>query len=89
MYRWLKTIWIILFAMMGYCVSGADTIVVKKDPRLDVLSIKQSQANQRSAMMTANGLYKGFRIQVISTNKRDDVFFTKADLQLKYPDEKI
>ncbi len=87
--RGLKTIWMILFAMTAYCASGADTIIVKKDPRLDILSVKQMQANQRSAMMAPNGLYKGFRIQVISTNKRDDAFSTKADLQLKYPDEKI
>lgn len=68
---------------------AADTIVVKKDPRLDILSTKQLQANQRSAMMTPNGLYKGFRIQVISTNRRDDAFAMKADLLAKFPDQKV
>ena len=68
---------------------AADTIVVTKDPRLDILSTKQLQANQRSAMMTPNGLYKGFRIQVISTNRRDDAFAMKADLLAKFPDQKV
>jgi len=36
----------------------ADTIVVNKDPRLDVLTQKQAIVNKRSQMMTSNGLYK-------------------------------
>jgi glutamine cyclotransferase len=89
MVRSLKTIWVILIIMSGYSVAAADSIIVKKDSRLDILSVKQLQSNQRSALMTSNGLYKGYRIQVISTNKRDEATFTQADLQLKYPDEKI
>ncbi|MEO8171964.1 MAG: SPOR domain-containing protein [Sediminibacterium sp.] len=89
MRRWLKMIWILLFVFLGNSVIAADSVIVKKDPRLDILSIKQLQANQRSALMTPNGLYKGFRIQVISTNKRDEATFVQADLQLKYPEEKI
>lgn len=87
--RCLKSIWVILFVFCGHSLLASDTIIVKKDPRLDVLSSKQMQSNQRSAMMMPNGLYKGFRIQVISTNKRDEATFTQADLQLKYPNEKI
>jgi len=74
-----------LFAL---AVNANDSIIVKKDPRLDILSVKQMQANQRSAMMVGNGLYRGFRIQVISTNKRDDAFKVKTDLMAKFPDEK-
>lgn len=70
-------------------VSAADTIVVKKDPRLDVLSLKQLQANQRSAMMTPNGLYKGYRIQVASTPRRDDAFARRAELISRFPDQKV
>ena len=85
----LKYVWTMLFVLSVQFLSAADSIIVKKDPRLDVLSVKQLQSNQRSALMTSNGLYKGFRIQVISTSKRDEATFTQADLQLKYPDEKI
>lgn len=68
---------------------AADTVVVKKDPRLDVLSIKQMQANQRSAMMTLNGLYRGYRIQVISTPRRDDAFRKRSELLYRFPDQKV
>ncbi len=38
--------------------------------------------------MTPNGRYKGFRIQVLSTNKRDDAFNTKSILLANFPDQK-
>ena len=81
---------LILFLLLGsgIFVNAADTIVVKKDPRLDILSVKQRQANQRTAMLTPNGFYKGFRIQVLSTTKRDDAFKLKTELLAKVPDQK-
>ncbi|MCA6481773.1 MAG: hypothetical protein IM540_01835, partial [Chitinophagaceae bacterium] len=48
-----------------------DTIIVGQDPRLEVLSQKQKIVNKKQSMMAGNGLYRGFRIQVISTNQRD------------------
>lgn len=65
-----------------------DSIVVHKDERLDILSLKQAAINKRTAMMTANGMYKGFRIQVVSTNNRDEAMTLKTDLLNKYPQEK-
>jgi hypothetical protein len=83
----------IIIGVLGWaCCAGlyaTDTIVVKKDPRLDVLSIKQLQANQRSAMMTPNGLYKGFRIQVTSTPRRGDAFARRSELIARFPDQKV
>ncbi len=69
-------------------IAAADTVLVTKDARLDILTAKQVQMNKRNAMMTPNGLYKGFRIQVISTNKRDDAFRIKAELLARYPEHK-
>ncbi len=68
---------------------ATDTILVKKDARLDLLSAKQLQANQRSAMMTPNGLYKGYRIQVTSTPRRDDAFAKKTELLTRFPEQKV
>jgi hypothetical protein len=77
---------------MGMAVTGFtsanDSVVVKKDARLDLLTAKQIAMNKRLAMMTPNGLYKGFRIQVISTSKRDDAFKVRADLMSQFPDQK-
>jgi hypothetical protein len=65
---------------------AADTIVVKKDPRLDVLTAKQAAINKRTGLMTSNGQYKGFRVQVVSTRDRARAFEVKADLLTRYPD---
>lgn len=83
---------IIILVLVFVCSAtlyAADTVMVKKDPRLDVLSLKQLQANQRTAMMTANGLYKGYRIQVASTPRRGDAFAKRAELILRFPDQKV
>ena len=65
-----------------------DTIIVGQDPRLEVLSQKQKIVNKKQSMMAGNGLYRGFRIQVISTNQRDQAFRIKAELLTNFPDQK-
>lgn len=65
-----------------------DTIIVNKDPRLDILTQKQAIVNKRSQMMTSNGLYKGYRLQLLSTNNRNQAFKLKYDLLTNYPDHK-
>ncbi|MCA6473980.1 MAG: SPOR domain-containing protein [Chitinophagaceae bacterium] len=65
-----------------------DTIIVGQDPRLEVLSQKQKIVNKKQSMMAGNGLYRGFRIQVISTNQRDQAFRIKAELLTNFPDHK-
>ena len=39
-------------------------------------------------MLTSNGQYKGFRVQVMSTSSRDEAFKKKADMQNLLPEEK-
>jgi hypothetical protein len=67
---------------------STDTVIMVKDTRLDLLVAKQSQINKRTAMMTSAGLYKGYRLQVISTAKRDDANKMKTDLMNRFPDQK-
>ncbi|MEI8110448.1 MAG: SPOR domain-containing protein [Chitinophagia bacterium] len=67
---------------------ASDTTIVIKDPRLDVLTQKQRIINQKLSMMAGNGLYKGFRIQVLSSPKREDAIRVKADLLTNFPDHK-
>ncbi len=74
------------FSVMA--ATGSDSIIIVKDHRLDVLTAKQVQINKRTAMMTSSGMYKGYRIQVISTNKRDLAFKTKSELLARFPDQK-
>lgn len=80
------------FIILNLTVAGCfanDTIIVRKDGRLDILTAKQILVNKRSSMLTSTGQYKGFRIQVISTNDREKAFGIKADLLNKFPEEKV
>lgn len=79
---------IIFNLSIATCLAN-DTIIVRKDARLDVLTAKQILVNKRSAMLTSSGQYKGFRIQIISTNDREKAFGIKADLLNKFPEEKV
>jgi hypothetical protein len=76
----------LLFA--GSVAMANDSIIVKKDPRLDILSAKQALINKRTAMLTSSGQYKGFRVQVMSTRTREDAFRTKTLLLTSFPDQK-
>jgi len=84
-----RLIFILAIAMVALSANAADdTIIVRKDPRLDVLTAKQAASNKRISMQTVNGQYKGFRIQVVSTTNRDQAAKVKSDLLNKYPNEK-
>lgn len=87
--KWtMKINLLILFVLTGSLAMAGDSIIVKKDPRLDLLSTKQAQLNKRSSMMTANGLYRGYRVQVLSTRARDDAFKTKGMLLTSFSEQK-
>jgi SPOR domain len=75
-----------VFALQA--MANGDTVIVRKDPRLDILSAKQAQINKRSSMMTSSGLYRGYRVQVLSTQSRGEAFKMKTDLLTRFPDEK-
>ena len=72
-----------------YTSQAADTIIVHKDARLDILTEKQVAINKVTSRMTSNGLFKGYRLQVLNTRSRDDAFKTKANLLENFPAEKV
>ena len=65
-----------------------DTIVVRKDSRLDMLNAIQTKLNKKAARMTYNGLYHGYRLQVLSTQSREQAFDLKASLLQRFPEQK-
>lgn len=85
LFRCLAACFLLLSSHMA---RAADTIVVKKDARLDLLTAKQAQINKRTAMLTSSGQYKGYRVQVISTNSRDQALRMKTELMSRFPDQK-
>lgn len=84
----MRILFLIIASLVTQIVFGQDSIVVKKDPRLDVLSAKQAQINKRTSLVTSSGMIKGFRLQVVSTTNRDVALRTKADLLSRYPEHK-
>ena len=60
---------------------------VKRDPRVDKLVDKQIELNKQ-ALRVRITLEPGFRILVISTNKRDLAIDAKSRLLKIYPDQK-
>ncbi len=81
------TIVIIVFILFVSKSFAADTIIVHKDPRLDMFTEKQSAVNKLASKMTRNGMYKGYRLQVLNTRQREDAFNLKSELLQKFPSE--
>lgn len=77
-----------LFLMFLQHVQAKDTVIVHKDPRLDIFSAKQASVNKLTAKMTSNGQYRGYRVQVLNTRSRDDAFKMKASLMQMFPSQK-
>ena len=79
----------IIICSAFYTAKAADTIIVHKDARLDILTEKQAAINKVTARMSGNGLFKGYRLQVLNTRSRDDAFKLKASLLENFPEEKV
>lgn len=67
---------------------ASDTIIVHKDPRLDIFTEKQAYVNKVSTRMSSSGMVRGYRLQVLTTKSREDAFKTKAMLMQNFPDQK-
>lgn len=64
-----------------------NTIVVNKDPRIDMLVKKQAQINEETTK-DARKAGKGFRLLVINTIKRADAIAAKAKVYTYFPELK-
>jgi hypothetical protein len=65
----------------------SNTVIVHKDPRIDLLISKQAQINEetsRDSRKTA----KGYRLMIISTNNRDEAISAKAKVYTYFPELK-
>lgn len=63
------------------------TVVVHKDPRFSQLAAMQAEINKKS-YMTRSHYVRGFRIQVVNTQNRDEANAVKAELLRRFPDQK-
>jgi len=67
--------------------NDTNTVIVHKDPRIDLLVKKQAQINEetsRNARRTA----KGYRLMIISTINRDEAISAKTKIYTYFPELK-
>ena len=64
-----------------------NTVVVHKDPRLDMLVTKQAEINEETSR-DARKTTKGFRLMIISTNNRDEAIAAKTKVYTYFPELK-
>ncbi|TAL41212.1 MAG: SPOR domain-containing protein [Chitinophagaceae bacterium] len=68
-------------------VQDSVSVVVHKDPRIDLLVKKQIQINEETTRESRKNT-KGFRLLVINTNKRDEALAAKTKVYTYYPELK-
>ena len=74
------------FAQTGN-TADSNTVVVHKDPRIELLMTKQAEINEvtsRDSRKTG----KGYRLMIISTNLRDEAIAAKAKVYTYFPELK-
>ena len=84
--------YLVLFVLMFFAKStlaqdSASTVVVHKDPRVDVLAKKQSDINLAVRRANARSA-KGYRVLVVNTNKRDEAIAAKTKIYTNFPELK-
>ncbi len=76
---------LLLFAVSSNAQFSKDEMVIK-DPRVNILIQKQIELN-RNEYNRRTYVIQGYRIQVISSNNRNQVLGIKSDLLKNYPNE--
>ena len=81
----MKFIWILALIYNG--ASYAQDSLINKDPRIDSLIKKQIQINEVTTRDSRRNI-PGYRIQVVKSNDRNQVFAIKTKIYQTYPELK-
>lgn len=65
----------------------SNTVIIHKDPRLDLLIKKQATINEVTSR-NSRRTDKGFRLMIISTNNRDEALAAKTKVYTFFPELK-
>src|SRR3954447_15769955 len=84
----MKVILSCIFCACAVFAFSQDTIIVRKDSRLDILNAKQASLNKFASKFTSNGLYHGYRLQVLNTQSREQAYKLKSELLQRFPEQK-
>jgi hypothetical protein len=89
----MKSILVSLFSLVSLSLFAQQTIndtpsvVIHKDPRLDLLVKKQAEINEETTRNTRK-IARGYRLLVVNTNKRDEAIGAKSKLYQYFPELK-
>jgi hypothetical protein len=85
----LITILAVFFASSVYSQSDTlrGSVVVHKDPRIDLLVRKQASINATSKKSYGRTM-RGYRLMVMNTNKREDAISAKTKVYTYFPELK-
>ena len=82
---------IFLVAVVFFSVSAfsqdTSSVIIHKDPRIDLLVKKQIQINEETSR-EARRVGRGYRLLVINTNKRDEAVAAKSKVYTFFPELK-
>jgi len=81
----MKSLLILAFIYNG--ASNAQDTLIHKDPRVDSLIKKQIQINELTTRDSRRNI-PGYRIQVVKSNDRNQVFAIKTKIYQSYPELK-
>jgi hypothetical protein len=76
-----------VFAQIVVPATDTNTVVVHKDPRIEMLMSKQAEINEvtsRDSRKTG----RGYRLMIISTNNRDEAIAAKTKIYTYFPELK-
>src|SRR5688572_15094804 len=85
--RYLVLFVCIFFTKTMLAQDSSSSVVVHKDPRLDVLVKKQSDINLAIKRASARSA-RGYRVLVVNTNKRDEAIAAKTKIYTNFPELK-
>ena len=85
----MKELFLPILILLSSLLRAQDSssVVIHKDPRIDLLIKKQAEINDITTR-DSRKIAKGFRLLVINTNKRDEAISAKAKLYRYFPELK-
>jgi hypothetical protein len=77
----------LFFSVKAFAQTDSNSIVVNKDPRIDLLIRKQAEINEETTRDSRRNI-PGYRIQVINSSDRNSVFAAKTKVYQQFPELK-
>lgn len=77
---------VVFFSLSAFS-QDTSSVIIHKDPRIDLLVKKQIQINEETSR-EARRVGRGYRLLVINTNKRDEAVAAKSKVYTFFPELK-